>query len=125
MSQKGYLLLRVTISPSDISLAALQGVDIHRVVKLLAAVDPFPFSAVEIQTVYGLVVCTFHGERDVVCAMGFDLLLVTKEMKVSDDGLWVDRYAKIVEELLKRASDKLKLPMELRELKRRDVLTLN
>ena len=55
--------------------------------------------------------------------MTIAMLDLTREVVVNDQGQYVDRYEKVVEELVKRASDKLKLPEEDRELKRRGVIT--
>ena len=101
--------MRVNISPSDISLCALHGADIHRFIGVLGrAVDPI-FEAVDIKTAWGLVICVFYGEKDgqVVKAtrpMNIDLLKVTKDLVIKDDGTFVDRYEKIVEELLLTAA---------------------
>lgn len=115
--------MQIEISPSDISFIALQGGDIHRFVRLLKNA-PSPFTRCILNTCWGLIVAQFFGPKGrSTCAITIGLLDITKEVVVNDQGQYVDRYEKVVEELIKRASDKLKLPEEDRELKRRSILT--
>lgn len=114
--------MQIEISPSDISFIALQGGDIHRFIKLLKNSDSV-FTRCVLNTCWGLIVCQFFGPVGrSTCAVSIALLDITKETVINDSGQIVDRYEKVVEELLKRASDKLQLPEEDRDLKRRDAL---
>lgn len=116
--------LKVTVSPGDMSSIALQGVDVKRFLKTLEAVASHTFKEVHVFTCWGLVIFQFRGPQGIVTnAVGLDVLAITKELVVKDDGTYVDRYAKIVEELYKRAHDKLLLPPDARELKRSSILT--
>ena len=114
--------MQIEISPSDISFIALQGGDIQRFLRLLRS-HSSPFSRCVINTCWGLAVFQFFGvSGNTTCAVSIALLDLTAETVINDSGQIVDRYEKVVEELLKRASDKLKLPVGERDLKRRDTL---
>lgn len=116
--------MQIDITPSDISFVALQGGDIHRFIALLRIAQS-PFARCVINTCWGLMVFQFSGpEGRCTCSVNIALLDITKEMVVNDSGQYVDRYEKIIEELLKRASDKLKLPETDRELKKRDAILI-
>lgn len=115
--------MRVTISQDDISRLSLQHVDIRRFIKHLEAVDPHPFDQVHIYTCWGLSLYLFQGQDgEAVCSVFNDVLELTQDVVVSDQGQVVERYAKVVEELVKRATDKLKLPPAQRSLKQRDII---
>lgn len=114
--------MQIDISPSDISFIALQGGDIHRFLGILRQA-PSPFRRCVINTCWGLAIFQFSGvSGNCTCAVSIALLDLTAETVINDKGQIVDRYEKVVEELVKRASDKLKLPEGERDLKRRDTL---
>lgn len=108
-------LVRIDISPADISSLALQKVDVPRLLSLLFESDqvngtPNPFSSVTIETSWGLSIFSFHttGGQTVIMPCFNNILQLVRELVVNDAGKRVDRYAKVVEELLKVASDELK-----------------
>lgn len=120
--------MQVRISEGDISACALQGADMRRFLRVLSAKDmvgrdaetgvekPNPFDEVHIGTAWGLLIFTFYAPTGAVTkALNVDLLLVTRELIISNDGLFVDRYESIVDELLLQAKDQLltgkKLPV--------------
>lgn len=114
--------MQIDITPSNISFIALQGGDIHRFLAILKTAKS-PFTRCRIDTCWGLAVFQFFGPRgNCTCAVTIALLDLTSETVINDSGQIVDRYEKVVEELVKRASDKLKLPVGERDLKRRDTL---
>lgn len=116
--------MKLYISPSDVSFVALQGGDIHRFCGHLQAVEIPEFDQVNLFTCWGMLIAQFHGpDGQVTNALNIALLDVTKDIVVSDDGKLVDRYERVVEELVQRAVAKLKLPAEHRELKRDAILT--
>lgn len=113
-------LLLVRISEADISACALQGADMRRFLALLAAKEfvgrdaesgerhPNPFDEVALGTSWGLLVFTFYAPTgSVTKAMNVELLFLTRELVVSDDGAIVDRYASIVDALLEDARTQL------------------
>lgn len=111
--------MRIRISEGDISLCALQGVDIHRFLRHLASRDaigkddnglplPNPFDEVHIGTTWGLLVFTLYAHQgQVTKAFNVDLLMVTRDIVISNDGTFVDRYESIVDELLLQARGQL------------------
>lgn len=111
--------MKLYISPSDVSFVALQGGDIHRFCGHLRAVESPKFDQVSLFTCWGMLILQFAGpEGHVTNALNIALLDVTQEKVIKDDGTIVDRYEKIVEELVKRAHAKLKLAPAERELSR-------
>jgi hypothetical protein len=107
--------MRIDISPADISSLALQKVDAKRLLTLLFESDtvngaPSPFESVSLYTSWGLLVCVFHTFRgqNVILPCFTDILAITKDLVINDAGQRVDRYQKLVEELLKVATEKLR-----------------
>lgn len=108
--------MKVVISEGDISFCALLGADIRRFIATLemqeaVGIDPEtgeptpnPFDEVHLHTTWGLLVTVFHSPLgSVTKAMNIDLLTVTKELVISDSGKPVDRYVRVIEELLRLA----------------------
>ena len=125
-SRERYMQLR--ISESDISACHLQGADLRRFLSILGSKEfvgkdastgleqPNPFEEVHIGTAWGLLVFNFYAPTgSVTKALNVDLLLITRELVISNDGLIIDRYESIVDELLLEAKDQLitgkKLPV--------------
>ena len=113
---QGRYTMQVVISEGDISFCALLGADIRRFLSLLGSQeavgidqetgDPLlnPFDEVHLHTTWGLLVLVFHSPQGrVTKAMNIDLLTVTKELVISNDGKPVDRYVRVIEELLRLA----------------------
>lgn len=106
--------VRISISPSDISSLALQKVDAPRLLTLLFEAEtvngqPNPFESVTIETSWGLSIFSFHtaGGQTVTLPCFNDILVMVRDLVINDAGERVDRYAKVVEELLKVAADQL------------------
>lgn len=107
--------MKVVISEGDISFCALLGADIRRFLDLLESTSlgvdqqtgkdlPNPFEECHLHTTWGLLVCIFYSPQGKVTkALNIDLLMVTKDLVVSNDGHYVDRYVRVIEELLRLA----------------------
>lgn len=126
----GYGQMHIRISEGDISAIHLQGGDMRRFLRILGEKDtvgkdaatgaekPNPFDEVHIGTSWGLVIFTFYAPGGAVTkALNLDLLLLTRELVISNDGVPIDRYESVVDELLLQAKDQLltgkKLPIVL------------
>lgn len=112
--------MHVRISDDDIATCVHAGAEMRRFLSLLSAKDtvgkdattgldkPNPFDEVALATSWGLLVFTFNAPSgSVTKAFNVELLALTKANIIGNDGVEVDRYHAIVDELLLEAKDQL------------------